>query len=142
MIIRNYIKVVLSVAIIFVIIFFARDINIKFRKINMIILNKELLRIINLDDQAQRNSANVFFNLGKMYFQEKDFDKAILLYERGLQLNSFKPDRIFELACFYKNKGEYIKAFERFNQVLSLRPSIITLLAAKLELEKLKSGKK
>lgn len=136
--IKKQIKLIFTVVTILMIFFLARDINNKLRKINKIKLNKELLRVINLDDGLQRNSVDVFFNLAKIYSQEKDFGRAIALYERALQLGSFRAGKIFELACAYKYNGQHAKALEKFKEALALDPAVITRLAIKWELVKLK----
>jgi len=136
--IKKQIKLIFSVVAILIIFFLARDINNKLRKINKIKLNKELLRVINLEDALQKKSIDVFFNLAKIYSQENDFDMAISLYERALQLGSFRANKVFELACAYEHKGRHTKAFEKFHEALALDPAVSTRLAIKWELLKLK----
>lgn len=95
-------------------------------------------RIKNLSDVTVRNYVDVYFNLARIYLKKKDFDAAIALYERGLQIDSWRPNKIFELASAYKNKGMYKEAHERFTQILTLKPDILTFLRTNWELIELK----
>ncbi|MFH0791248.1 MAG: tetratricopeptide repeat protein [Candidatus Omnitrophota bacterium] len=97
-------------------------------------------RIKNLNDVVIRNYVDVYFDLAKIYLKEKDFDAAIALYERGLQIDSWRTNKIFELACAYKNKAMYQEAYERFTQILTLKPDILTFLRTNWELIKLKNN--
>mgnify|MGYP001157162016 CR=1 FL=1 len=51
-----------------------------------------------------------FFNLAIRYQKEKNFDKAILEYEKILVLNPKHYDTIFNLASLYSLKKNYLKA--------------------------------
>ena len=51
-----------------------------------------------------------FFNLAIRYQKEKNFDKAILEYEKILVLNPKHSDTIFNLASLYSLKKNYLKA--------------------------------
>ncbi len=99
----------------------------------------KLPKLALLNDVLVRGYVNVYFDLAKIYFEEKDFDKAIQSYERGLQIDSWRTDMVFELACAYKSKGLYSQAKERFNQVLALKTSPVTFLRAKWELFNLRN---
>jgi len=92
-----------------------------------------------INDVMRRRYENVYFDLGEIYFNKKDFDKAIALYERGLTINSWRTDKVFELALAYKNKGLYKEAYDRFRQVLILKPDILTFLKTKWELFRIKN---
>ncbi len=104
--------------------------------VNKLSLVEELYRRQKINDVTLRAYEKPYFELAKLYLKEKNFDKAIELYTRGLKINCWKAKEIFELACAYANTGSYRQAYEKFTQVLSLKPSFIVFLRTKWELMK------
>lgn len=137
--------VAILVTLFFVILFsWINNLNLKSRELRKKGLSEKLSRIEEsyqigkLNDVTLRNYVEVYFNLAKLYLNEEDFDKAIALYKRGLQIDSWRQDKILDLGYAYKGKGLYGDAYERFNQVLSLKPDIFTWLRVKWEITALK----
>ncbi len=136
-IIRDVIVILVAAALIFWI-YYAGPKYRRYRENKLIQTLNNLNRIPGRNDVVIRNYVDIYFNLAKIYLERKDYDLAIALYERGLQIHPWKTQKVLELAYAYKNKGMHKEAYDRFNQALTLRPDILTFLQIKWELFRLK----
>jgi len=109
--------------------------NIKIARIaNRLVTAEELYRRSGGNNVLLRGYVDDFFLAGRLSLENKRYDNAIEFYTFGLQIDCWRPDKIFELGLAYEKKGMYKEAYERFNQSLSLNPGPIVYLKAKLHL--------
>jgi cytochrome c-type biogenesis protein CcmH/NrfG len=62
----------------------------------------------------------IFGQLGRVYFEQEDMDKAQAMFEKALKLDSLYPDAHFMLGKVYKEKKEYEKAIDEMDKYLQL----------------------
>jgi len=79
------------------------------------------------------------FQLGLIYFQNNDYDKAQIEFEKAVVLNPNYANALYFLGLTYDQQGKREKAIEKIEKVLSLNPG--NKEAGKV-LENLKSGRK
>jgi len=91
---------------------------------------EDLARISPLD----RNT-DLLFRLGWLYYNNKEYDKAISVLERTTELNPFHANALFILGLSYEQKGETKKAIDVLERVAQLNPDNQTV---KDKLKKLK----
>jgi O-antigen ligase len=68
------------------------------------------------------NYAPVYKNIADVYYQQKNFDKAIFYNKKGFQLSPKDSTWPFSLGLLYKEKGDASSSIDYFNQVLQLNP--------------------
>jgi len=64
----------------------------------------------------------VYSNIGVLYSEMRQGDKARSMYEKALEINSAYIPALFNLAGLLEEEGERQKAVEIFNQILSIDP--------------------
>jgi len=70
-----------------------------------------------------RTEPTYYFNLGNIYMKEKDFDEAISLYKRVIDLDNNFADAYNNLAfCLYKKSQDLDKAREYVDRAIELNP--------------------
>ena len=62
-------------------------------------------------------------NIGTMYIDKGNYQKAMTYIEEALRLDPFYWDAHFNLATIYNKRGEYDKAIEELKTVLDLKPN-------------------
>ena len=62
----------------------------------------------------------IFGQMGRAYFDQGDLEKAQVMLERALKLDSLYPDAHFMLGKVYKEQKEYEKAIEEMDRYLQL----------------------
>ena len=67
-------------------------------------------------------SVDLLFRLGWLYYNNKEYDKAILTLERVEQVNPFHANALFILGLAYEQKGEKQKAIDLLERVAQLNP--------------------
>lgn len=115
--------------------------------VSPVIANIKILRIVSrltaAEDLYRRSNGNNvllrayvddFFKAGRLSLESGHYDNAIKFYTFALQIDCWRPDKIFELGLAYEKKGMYDEAYSRFNQSLSLKPKPVIYLKAKLHL--------
>ncbi|MCD6270799.1 tetratricopeptide repeat protein [bacterium] len=79
-----------------------------------------------LEDLARTSplgeSVDLLFRLGWLYYNNKEYDKAMLVLERATQLNPFHANALFILGLAYEQKGETKKAIDVLERVAQLNP--------------------
>ncbi|KUJ95367.1 MAG: hypothetical protein PWR24_1768 [Desulfonauticus sp.] len=87
-------------------------------------------RIQELETQAQTDVNNVllFTELGNLYFDTGQYQKAIKAYNRSLELNPQNPNVWTDLGVMYRRTGQFQKALEAFNKALNIDPKHQTTL--------------
>ncbi|MDD4955214.1 MAG: hypothetical protein PHP17_04155, partial [Candidatus Omnitrophica bacterium] len=86
-----------------------------------------------------RGYVDDFFTAGKLSLESKKYGNAIAFYTAGLEIDCWRPDKIFELGLVYEKKGMYDEAYKRFNQALNSNPGLIVYLKAKLHINAIKN---
>ena len=61
-------------------------------------------------------------NLAKLYFEKKDFENAVELYEILVKNNPNNYENTFNLAMSYKNCAQYDKAKKTYYRAIELKP--------------------
>jgi tetratricopeptide (TPR) repeat protein len=64
----------------------------------------------------------VAFQLGLLYYQKQDMDRAQVEMERAVSLNENYSNARYFLGLIYDKKGDKPKALEQFNKVAALNP--------------------
>lgn len=82
-------------------------------------------------------SVDLLFRLGWLYYNNKEYDKAISVLERATGLNPFHANALFILGLAYEQKGETKKAIDVLERVAQLNPDNQTV---KDKLKELKGG--
>lgn len=114
--------------------------NIKIAHIaNRLVAAEELYRRSGGNNVLLRGYVNDIFLAGRLSLENKRYENAIQFYTFGLQIDCWRPDKVFELGLAYEKNGMYKEAYERFNQSLSLNPGPIVYLKAKLHLWTIKN---
>jgi len=65
---------------------------------------------------------DLLFRLGWLYYNNKEYDKAISVLERTYKLNPFHANALFILGLSYQQKGETKKAIDVLERVAQLNP--------------------
>ncbi len=79
-----------------------------------------------LEDLARTSpldlNTDLLFRLGWLYYNNKEYDKAISVLERTYKLNPFHANALFILGLSYQQKGETKKAIDVLERVAQLNP--------------------
>jgi cytochrome c-type biogenesis protein CcmH/NrfG len=62
----------------------------------------------------------IFGQLGRVYFEREEIDKAQAMFEKALKLDYLYPDAHFMLGKVYKEQKEYEKAIDEMDKYLQL----------------------
>src|SRR3989344_2518681 len=68
------------------------------------------------------NDIGALFQLGLLYYQNKNFSDARIVLERAAELNSNYSNARYFLGLIYDRAGEKTKALEEFQKILALNP--------------------
>jgi len=92
----------------------------------LLLERKDILEeaIAKLEDLIIRDPWNieVYFQLGRLYFNAGRLDEAIFQLERVVELMPNHTNALYSLAIVYREKGEIEKAIEALEKVLELDP--------------------
>lgn len=111
--------------------------NQKERKENLIL---KLNYVSTLDDARRKRYINHYLELAGLLTREKEYDAAIDVYERALEINPWNKQALFDLALTFKETGAKQEAWEKFNQLLESGSGVFLFLWAKLEMWDLRPG--
>jgi cytochrome c-type biogenesis protein CcmH/NrfG len=77
-----------------------------------------------LKDEVERNPANAgaWVQLGHLYFDRDETEKAIHAYEKSLELSPDNTNVLTDLGIMYRRSGNPKKAIELFDRVIQLDP--------------------
>ncbi|MEN8246617.1 MAG: tetratricopeptide repeat protein [Thermodesulfobacteriota bacterium] len=77
-----------------------------------------------LEDEVERNpdNAGAWIQLGHMYFDRDEHNKAIKAYEMSLKLSPGDTNVLTDLGIMYRRSGNPKKAVEMFDRVIELDP--------------------
>jgi cytochrome c-type biogenesis protein CcmH/NrfG len=81
--------------------------------------------ITNLETQAAAtpNDFQLWTQLGNMYYDTSQAEKAIKAYTRSLELHSGDANLLTDLGVMYRSKGQSKKAIEFFDRAIALDPT-------------------
>ena len=68
------------------------------------------------------NEEGVKYYLGRLYFQARDYRKAIKMYEEGLTINPQSIILLYEIGLVYSKVNDYEKACEYWRRLLKIEP--------------------
>ena len=71
------------------------------------------------------NSARVHFQLGRLYTQGKETDKAMAAYQRVVALDNKMDKAFFNMAYLHADKKEYKEAKAMYAKVIELAPAYV-----------------
>ncbi len=74
----------------------------------------------------------IFFQLGRLYFNNNQIDEAIPQFKKAIDLAPFHSNALYSLGVAYEAKGEKDLAIKEFEKVLELNPGNADVLS-KLE---------
>jgi len=83
-------------------------------------LFKEALKRYNTALKIDQQSYIAMFNIGNVYMQMQDWQKAEAAYKQAIALNPSFPDAYNNLACVYLSTKEYEKAHKYVDRALGL----------------------
>ena len=86
----------------------------------------------------QPDNAQVYYNLGIIYYNNNKTDEAVLSFEKAKELNPKFTSTYYQLGLTLIKKGDFAKAIEAFEKFLSLEPSAPEAESIKKMIEELK----
>jgi len=80
--------------------------------------------LTSLEEEVERNpdNAGTWVQLGHMYFDRDETEKAIHAYEKSLELSPDNTNVLTDLGIMYRRSGNPKKAIELFDRVTQLDP--------------------
>lgn len=87
-------------------------------------------RITSLNRELGQNPKNAsgWVELGNLYFDTNQTDKAIHAYEHALELKPDNPDVLTDLGIMYREGGNFNKAVECFRKASSIQPNHVNAI--------------
>jgi len=84
--------------------------------------NQEAQAMINLEAEvtAHPDNYNAWTQLGHLYFDSDQFDKAIGAYTKSLELHSGDANLMTDLGVMYRRSGQPDKAIESFKKAMAM----------------------
>ncbi len=88
-------------------------------------LGKTQEAIADLENSLRLNSQNYAanFNLGGLYFDSKNYEKAVLFYEKAVSINISSDDAYYRLAETYQKLDRKDDALQSCQKALKINPS-------------------
>ncbi len=83
----------------------------------------EALVLKSLD--LEGDSLQGYFQLGLVYFKQKEYANAIAAYQKAVQLDPLFPDTFFNLGYVYALVEDYPNSEKMYSRVVELAPSFI-----------------
>ena len=80
-------------------------------------------------NQLQLNNPFVKNNLGNIYFENEDYEKAISYYESAILLKPDFVDANLNLGIILNNMGNLSKALDHLHKVIKIQPNNIKCYA-------------
>lgn len=74
--------------------------------------------------ETSQNPENVvaWTDLGNLYFDTNQFDKAIWAYQKSLELQPDNPNVLTDMGVMYRRKGQPEEAVKAFDKAISVDP--------------------
>ncbi|MFH0856400.1 MAG: tetratricopeptide repeat protein [bacterium] len=83
---------------------------------------EELNKMDSISKPSYESDPKVLFELGRLYFNNNDLDKAIEILDVALELDPNYSNALYALSAVYEKKGENEKAVLLLKKVLELNP--------------------
>ncbi|EFL51732.1 TPR repeat-containing protein [Solidesulfovibrio fructosivorans JJ]] len=82
-------------------------------------------RIKAIEKQTQLEPANTaaWTQLGNLYFDSHQPEKAIAAYEKSLTLDPRQPDVLTDQGVMYRDSGQFDKALASFDKAIAINPA-------------------
>jgi tetratricopeptide (TPR) repeat protein len=84
-------------------------------------LSKELADLEQLSAKEPKN-ADYQTKIGNIYYDMRQYDKAVVYYQKSLELQPRNPNTETDLAACFHYLGQYDKSLEILNKVLGYQP--------------------
>lgn len=83
---------------------------------------QEAQAILNLEAEVTQNpdNYNAWTQLGHLYFDSDQYNKAIGAYTKSLELHSGDANLLTDLGVMYRRSGDSLKAIESFDQAIAM----------------------
>jgi tetratricopeptide (TPR) repeat protein len=78
--------------------------------------------LIKLSEGDFKNDWSVFWILGSVYSDKKEYDKAIVSYKKAIEINPKYDDAYNNMGYSYEKKGEYDKAIASYKKAIEINP--------------------
>jgi tetratricopeptide (TPR) repeat protein len=77
-----------------------------------------------LELEVAQNPANVtaWTQLGNLYFDSNEYDRAIMAYKKALELNPQNADVWTDMGVMYRRKGQPAEAIKAFDKAIEINP--------------------
>ena len=81
-------------------------------------------QILELEQQTVQNPKNaaIWIQLGNLYFDTDNFDKAIDAYQKSIALKPDNPNVWTDLGIMYRRSGQPGEAVKAFDQAIKINP--------------------
>lgn len=90
--------------------------------------NKIEEAIFNIKKAAELIPSAYFYgNLGRAYFEDKNYEEAISCYQKALEYDEKNFDSLFNLGLAYKSINQFDKAIEAYNKALVIEPQNVAI---------------
>jgi len=89
------------------------------------ISNEVATRIFELEKKTadSPDDLDAWIELGHLYFDTNNFDKAIWAYNKSLELEPNDPDILTDLGVMYRRIGNPTEAIKNFDKAIGLNPN-------------------
>jgi type II secretory pathway predicted ATPase ExeA len=91
---------------------------------------------------ADPQNAEAHFDLGNIYTQSKEYEKAISAYQKAAGLNYRSTDAFFNLGYIYASKKDYMNAEKMFLLAVESKPNYLDKALFNLAVVQQKQGKR
>lgn len=72
---------------------------------------------------AKTDTEEDLLELGKFYFLNQKYDKAIAEFQKALEINDQNAETCYNLGLAYETKGQFDRARELYEKALSINPN-------------------
>jgi cytochrome c-type biogenesis protein CcmH/NrfG len=82
----------------------------------------ERIQAVEKQIKLEPNNAAAWTELGNLYFDTKQPDKAIAAYDKSLSLHPGNPDVLTDQGVMYREVGKFDEALVCFNKAIAVNP--------------------
>jgi cytochrome c-type biogenesis protein CcmH/NrfG len=82
----------------------------------------ERIKAVEKQTQLEPANAAAWTELGNLYFDTEQPEKAIAAYEKSLKLQPGEPDVLTDQGVMYRQLGKFDNALECFNKAIAINP--------------------
>lgn len=83
----------------------------------------ERIQSVEKQIKLEPNNAAAWTELGNLYYDTRQPEKAITAYEKSLSLHPGNPDVLTDLGVMYREIHNYDKALDCFNKAIAVNPA-------------------